>query len=171
MNRFRTRKASTENEQTPMVEIFGASFAFLLILFLLINLFSEAELRMQIENANEAGTYQVNWDTGSEGYVVISFPDHLRIVETNERVDFRDICSPTSAFVSYSRELYRNPEQRQLIFAITDQGTATMAVARNCLRQILPNRRLSIGWIIANNDLLRSVNLQDLPARIQRSLQ
>ena len=153
-----------------MVEIFGASFAFLLILFLLINLFSEAELRVQLENANEAGSYRVNWETGSEGFVIISFADHLRILETNERVEFGAICTPQSPFVAYSRKIYLHPEQRQLIFAITEQGTATMASARNCLRQILPDTRLAIGWIIANNDLLRSINLQDLPARIQRSL-
>ena len=165
------RSRQIEAGQTPMVEIFGASFAFLLILFLLINLFSEAELRMQMENANEAGSYQVNWETGSEGFVVISFADHLRIIETNTRVAIADICAPDSAFVAYGQKIYNNPEQQQIIFAITEQGTATMAKARNCLRRILPDQRLAIGWIIANNDLLRSVNLQDLPARIQRAIE
>ena len=58
----------------------------------------------------------------------------------------------------------------QIIFAITEGGVGTMKAARDCLMRMWPNRRISIGWIVANDDFLQAVRLQDLPSRIQRSL-
>ena len=66
--------------------------------------------------------------------------------------------------------IYNSGGQQQVIFAVTENGVGTTAVARDCLREYFPQRTVSIGWIIANRDLLSSVRLQDLPARIKRSI-
>ena len=157
---------------TPMVEIFGAAFALLLILFLLINVFAEAQLRAQVENSVEDSVYKINWEQGAEGYIVLAFPDRLHIIEDKKATnvaELRNACD-TSSFADYARRIY-DKESTQLIFAITTGGVTTMRLARDCLKRMWPRRRVSIGWIIANEDFLQAVRLQDLPPRIRRSLE
>ena len=157
---------------TPMVEIFGAAFALLLILFLLINIFAEAELRAQVENTLEDSIYKINWEQGAEGYIVLTFPDRVHVIEKKEatnRADLRKDCAQTN-FANYAREVY-DKKNTQLIFAITTGSVSTMRLARDCLKDMWPNRRVSIGWIIANDDFLQAVRLEELPPRIRRSLE
>ncbi len=169
MRRF--KKTSLLGGNTPMVEIFGAAFALLLILFLLINLFAEAQLRAQVENSIEESVYKINWEQGAEGYIVLAFSDRLQIIENKEVSDYSELkesCG-NSNFARYAKSVY-DKEKTQIIFAITEGGVGTMKAARDCLMRMWPNRRISIGWIVANNDFLQAVRLQDLPSRIQRSL-
>ena len=149
-----------------MVEIFGGVFALLLVLFVLVNLFSQASLQERLSDINEGGAYKVSWGPQGSGYTVVSFPSELRIVETGENVKYDDICAANSPFVSYVQKVYSKPRQ-QLIFTIVQDSVATMAKARNCIRQLLPNRRTTIGWIIADRELLKSVNLDDIPPYIK----
>lgn len=165
------KKTSLLGGNTPMVEIFGAAFALLLILFLLINLFAEAQLRAQVENSIEESVYKINWEQGASGYIVLSFPDRLQIIENKKVSNYSEIKNncKSSNFARYATEVY-NKEKTQIIFAITSGGVRTMKAARDCLMKMWPRRRISIGWIVANNDFLQAVRLQDLPPRIQRSL-
>ena len=153
-----------------MVEIFGGIFALLLVLFLLMNLLSQAALVERLETASEEGLYRVGWGTSGEGYVVLAFPAELRIVETGETVSTTRICRPDSPFVAYVRRVYQGDGQ-QLVFAVLQDGVGTMAEARNCIMRVLPNRLLSIGWIIANDELLKSVSLGDIPAFIRQTVE
>ncbi|MDE0009090.1 MAG: hypothetical protein OXS50_12500, partial [Gammaproteobacteria bacterium] len=80
-----------------------------------------------------------------------------------------DICRAGSPFTRYTRRIYE-AQQQQLIFAILSDGVGTMAEARNCIMRVLPDRVLSIGWIIANDELLKSVALGDIPAFVQEAV-
>ena len=154
-----------------MVEIFGAAFALLLIFFLFINLFAEAQLRALTESSIEESVYKIDWERGAAGYIVLAFPDRLQIIENKEisfTPDIRKSCSETK-FFEYAKRVYEK-QQTQLIFAIVEGGVSTMKEARDCLKRMWPRRRISIGWIVANSDFLKAVRLEDLPERIRRSL-
>lgn len=155
----------SERNNAPMIEIFGGVFALLLVLFLLINLFSQASLQERLEEINEGGDYRVSWGTRGSGYTIITFPSELRIVETNETIKYDNICKPNDPFVAYTKKIYSKANQ-QLIFTITEESIPVMAKARNCIRRVLPNRHIAIGWIIAERELLKSVNLNDIPPYI-----
>ena len=152
-----------------MVEIFGGIFALLLVLFLLMNLLSQAALVERLETAADEGLYRVGWGTSGEGYVVLAFPSELRLVETREAVSVGAICQPDSPFVSYVRRVYQ-ADRQQIVFAILEDGVGTMAEARNCIMRVLPERLLSIGWIIANDELLKSVSVGDIPAFVRQAV-
>lgn len=149
-----------------MVEIFGGVFALLLVLFILINLFSQASLQERLGDISDGGNYKVSWGPHGSGYTVISFPSEMRIIETGETVHYDHICKPNSPFVSYVKKIYSVPKQ-QLIFTITEGSVATMAVARDCVRRLFPNRRVTIGWIMADRELLKSVSLKDIPPYVK----
>ena len=159
-----------ESNSAPMVEIFGGLFALLLVLFLIMNLLSQAALVERIEAAADEGLYRVGWDSGGEGFVVLAFPGEVRIVETGEAVGAGGICQPGSAFVDYVRRIYRG-ERQQIVFAILEGGVPTMAEARNCIRAILPGQELTIGWIVANDELLKSVALNEIPAYVKAAVE
>ena len=171
MNKKRTRNRHRLEDaiNAPMVEIFGGAFALLMILFMLVNLFANTEIYAMVEDASEASTYKVSWENGSEGFVVLSFPDRIQILETGDSIPTKDICRPGGAFIRYAHKLYDSRIQ-QMIFAIVEQGVHTMAIARNCLLSEFQSLPVSIGWIIANKDLLKAVDLQEIPPEIIRSI-
>ncbi|MGU9977947.1 MAG: hypothetical protein ACNYNY_04625 [Candidatus Oxydemutatoraceae bacterium WSBS_2016_MAG_OTU14] len=156
-----------KENNAPMVEIFGGVFALLLVLFLIITVLSQATLLERLEANSDEGLYKIGWGASGSGYTVITFPSELRIVETNELVVKGEICKPDSPFVRYAQKIYQSKKQ-QLVFALLEGSVPTMAEARNCMLKIMPNKRLNIGWIIANNELLKSVSLDDIPAYIKR---
>ena len=170
----RQRGAAGDGEQSstsemPMVEIFGGIFALLLVLFLLMNLLSQASVAERLEQAADEGLYRVGWGQNGAGYVVLAFPEEIRIVETGATVAAEDVCEPESAFVAYARRTYQ-AERQQLIFAVLEGGVATLAAARACMIRVLPGRELAIGWIIATDELLKSVALDDIPPFIRKAL-
>lgn len=153
----------------PMVEIFGGIFALLLVLFLMMNLLSQAAVAERLEAATEEGLYRVGWGRNGSGFVVLAFPAELRIVETNEAVAKAGICQPDSPFVRYARQVYQ-AERQQIIFAILERSVPTMAAARNCLMRLWPQRSISIGWIVADDELLKLVSLNDIPSYIRKAV-
>ena len=153
-----------------MIEIFGGIFALMLVLFLIINLLSHNALVERLETASEEGLYRVGWGANGAGFVVITFPQELRVVETAETIPAGAICDPSSPFVSYIRNIYQSKKQ-QIIFAILENSVSTMAEARNCIMDSLPGQTLAIGWIIANNELLKSVSLNDIPSFIKKAVE
>jgi len=158
-----------ERNNAPMVEIFGGVFALLLVLFLLINTFSQMSLLERLEGINTDEDYKVSWGVQGTGYSILTFPDELRIVESGETLKHDQICAPNSPFASYAREIYSKPKQ-QLIFIILEDSVRTMTIARECMRLTMPSIRdnLTIGWIIADRELLKSVSLDDVPPYIER---
>ena len=154
----------------PMVEVFGGTLALLIIVFILLNIIVSEDLQHMLDRSTESATYKVSWQDGSEGFVVITHPGRLRILETNESVSKEAVCLPQSPFLRYVERIYNNAERQQIIFAITENSVATIAAARDCLRGHFPDRTISIGWIIASRDLLSTVRLQELPPRIKRAI-
>ena len=165
----RRSRGGEQDSGTPMVEIFGGIFALLLVLFLIMNLMTQASLVERLEAAKDEGLHRVGWGASGAGFVVLAFPQELRIIETGEVVPAGEICRAGSPFTRYTRRIYQ-AEQQQLIFAILSGGVGTMAEARNCIMRVLPDRVLSIGWIIANDELLKSVALGDIPAFVQEAV-
>ena len=158
--------ARQEENNAPMMAIFGGVFALMLVFLLLINAFSSTAVRERLDRASEHGLYRIERMDGGAGYVVITFPGALRIVETGADVPAGAICEPDSAFVDYARRIYEE-DQDQIVFFILDGSVGAMSEARECLRAMWPDRLLTIGWVIADNELLKSVSLEDIPAYIR----
>ena len=158
-----------ERNRAPMVEIFGGVFALLMVLFVLLNALSQASLLERLESTSDEGSYKIGWGKKGSGYVVITFPGELRIIETGEVVARGKVCEPGGPFPRYALNVYKR-QKRQIVFTILEGSVATMVEARACLRRIMSRQRITIGWIIANNELLKSVALDDIPPYIQKTI-
>ena len=146
--------------------VFGGMFALMLVFLLIVNIFSESAVRERLQDTAEDGLYRIESETGSEGFVVIVFPNALRIVETGEGVPLEEICSPGSAYRTYADRVY-NQLGQQFLFFVLEGSIPLMAAARNCLAEIWPGREIKIGWVIADNEFLKSVMLDDIPEYIR----
>ena len=149
-----------------MMAVFGGMFALMLVFLVIINVVSEQAMRERLRDSSTDGTYRIEQLSGGSGFVVITFPGALRIVETGEAVPEAQICATSSAYQKYAERIYANPGD-QLLFLILEGSVPTMAVARNCLKSMWPTRELQISWIPADNEFLKSVLLDDIPAYIQ----
>ena len=158
--------ARQEENNAPMMAIFGGVFALMLVFLLLVNLFSSQAVRERLDRASEHGTYRIERMDGGAGFVVIVFPEAIRIVETGAGVSAGKICESGSAFVDYARRIYED-EGDQLVFVLLQGSVGSMFEARECLRGMWPDRILTIGWVVADNELLKSVSLDDIPAYIR----
>ena len=159
-----------------MMAIFGSVFALMLVFLLIVNLYSSAAVRERLERNRADGVHRIERTDGGSGYVAISFPSLLRIVETGASVPRGSICTPDSPFVTYAQRIYEQPPApradgtvpiEQLVFFILDGGVPTMAEARNCMLRMWPDREILISWVIADDELLKSVSLDDIPAYIR----
>ena len=160
------RETFEDENNAPMMAVFGGMFALMLVFLLIVNIFSEATVRERLQNTSEDGLYRIESQTGGFGYVVIVFPTSLRIVETGEGVTLGELCQPGSAYRVYAEKVYGDPEQ-QLLFFILDGSIQVMAAARNCLANMWPNRPINIGWVVADSEFLKSVVLDDIPSYIK----
>ncbi|KAF3981092.1 MAG: hypothetical protein HFP81_08415 [Methylococcales symbiont of Hymedesmia sp. n. MRB-2018] len=152
-----------------IIEVFGGTFALLVVLFVILNIFSEAQIQQRLAQTIEEGEYKISWEKGNEGYIVIAFPSYMLIVQQQKKVDLANICASNSAFVNYARQIYAD-KKKQIVFAIVENATLTMRAGRDCMRQIFPKKPLSIAWIIANNELLKSVSIDNFPAYIKQTI-
>ncbi|MXZ44051.1 MAG: hypothetical protein F4Z01_03615 [Gammaproteobacteria bacterium] len=150
----------------PMMAVFGGMFALMLVFLLVVNVVSQAAVRERLKEATEEGTFRIEREDGSSGYSIIVFPESLRIVETAEGVDRGSICDIGNAYRNYAERVY-NQQGDQLLFFITEGSVPTMAEARNCLRSMWPDRTISIGWVITDNEFLKSVMLDEIPEYIK----
>ncbi len=155
-----------EENSAPMMAVFGGMFALMLVFLLVVNVVSQAAVRERLKEATDEGTYRIEREDGSSGYSIIVFPESLRIVETAEGVDRGSICDAGSAYRRYAQRVYQQKGD-QLLFFITEGAVPTMAEARNCLRSMWPDETLSIGWVITDNEFLKSVMLDEIPEYIQ----
>ena len=158
--------ARQEENNAPMMAIFGGVFALMLVFLLLVNLFSSEAVRERIERASEHGLYRIERMDGGAGYTVIVFPDALRIVESGARAAAGKVCEPGGAFRGYAERIYAQ-EQDQIVFFLLEGSVATMFEARECLRRMWPDRVLTIGWVVADDEFLKSVSLDEVPAYIR----
>ena len=158
--------ARQEENNAPMMAIFGGVFALMLVFLLLVNVFSSTAVRERLDRASEHGLYRIERMDGGAGYVVIVFPEQLQIVETGVAVSAGAICEPDTAFVDYARRVYEQ-DRDQIVFFLLDGSIGAMSEARECLRAMWPVRLLTIGWVIADTELLKSVSLDEIPAYIR----
>ena len=154
------------DNNAPMMAVFGGMFALMLVFLLLINVFSEAAVRERLKEGSEEETYRIERMDGGSGYSIIVFPGSIRIVETGEGIAQKDICKADSAYVAYARQIYALPNE-QLLFFLLEGSIPTMAVARECLRSSWPDSQVHIGWVMADNEFLKSVVLDDIPDYIE----
>ena len=155
-----------DESNAPMMAVFGGMFALMLVFLLIVNIFSESAVRERLQDTAEDGLYRIQAEQSGFGYVVIVFPGTLRIVETGEGIPREEICEPGSAYRNYAERIYSVNEQ-QLLFFILEGSIPVMAEARNCLARIWPEREINIGWVIADNEFLKSVTLDDIPSYIR----
>ena len=160
------RPRQQEDNSTPMMAVFGGMFALMLVFLVVINVVSEAAVRERLKDSTEDGTYRIEREDGGFGYSVIVFPEAIRIVETAQGIGRGSICEPNSAFREYAERIYRDSND-QLLFFILENSVAMMAEARNCLREIMWPQQISIGWVIADNEFLKSVILDEIPEYIK----
>ena len=176
MHRVRTNSASShsttsgdilqEENNAPMMAIFGGVFGLLLVFLVVVNLYSDAAQRERLERGDEDGLYRIERLDGGSGFVVITFPGELRIIETGASINPATVCDDGGAFPDYARRVYEN-DGDQLVFFMLEGSVSTMAIARECLRRMWPGQTLTIGWVIADNELLKSVTLGDIPGYIR----
>ena len=164
----RGRGAADLENSVPMMAIFGGFFGILLVFLVLVNLFTGEAARERLEQAGEDGLYRIErQDKSGSGFMVITFPGALRIVETGQRVQLGAVCpGGSSAFSDYARNVYEN-QGDQLVFFMLEGSVPVMAEARECLRNFWPDQAVTIGWVIADTELLKSVSLNDIPAHIR----
>jgi hemerythrin-like domain-containing protein len=153
----------------PIIEVFGTTFALLVVLFIVLNIFTERDLQSRLEKTVEEGEYKISWENNSSGYIVITFEDNLFITENSKQVPVNDICKKDSAFIKYAKNIYSD-KKKQIVFAIVENGTRTMKEARDCIREIFPKKAVSIAWIIANEELLKSVSIEQIPEYIKEAI-
>lgn len=158
--------ARQEENNAPMMAIFGGVFALMLVFLLLVNVFSSEAVRERLDRSSEHGLYRIERMDGGAGYVVIVFPEAIRIVETGAGVAAGAICEPRSPFVDYARRIYEQTGD-QLVFFLLQGSVGAMSEARECLRGMWPEQVLTIGWVVADNELLKSVTLDDIPPYIR----
>ncbi len=158
--------AEQEENNAPMLAIFGGAFALMLVFLLLVSVLSSESVRERLQGASEQGLHRIVREDGGAGYVVIVMPDSLRIVENGGTVALGGICRLGSAFVDYARQVYAK-QRDQIVFFLLEGGVPVMAEARECLRGLWPGQALTIGWVMADNEFLKSVALDDIPAYIQ----
>ncbi len=149
-----------------MMAIFGGVFGLLMVFLVVVNLYSDAAQRERLERGDEDGLYRIERLDGGSGYVVMTFKGELRIIESGVSVAPDEICAAGSPFIDYAHRVYEN-DGDQLVFFMLEGSVPTMAVARECLRQLWPQQVLTIGWVIADNELLKSVSLNDIPDYIR----
>lgn len=159
-------RLTDEENNAPMMAVFGGMFALMLVFLVIVNIFSEAAVRERLEDTADDGLYRIQSQDGGHGYVVIVFPNTLRIVESGVGVAQEDICTPGSAYRNYAEKIYAEPNG-QFLFFVLEGSIPVMAAARNCLAAIWPGREIRIGWVIADNEFLKSVMLDDIPAYIR----
>ena len=162
----RTSSEQQEENSAPMMAVFGGMFALMLVFLLVVNVVSQAAVRERLKESTDEGTYRIEREDGSSGLSIIVFPESLRIVETAEGVDRGSICDSGSAYRKYAERVYQQTGD-QLLFFITEGAVPTMSEARNCLRSMWPNQTISIGWVITDNEFLKSVMLDEIPEYIK----
>ena len=160
------REGDEQESNAPMMAVFGGMFALMLVFLLLVNVFSEQSIRERLKRGGEDGMYRIERLDGGQGYVIITFPQVLRIIETGESIPLAEICEPGSAYRRYAERIY-DSEASQFIFVNLEGSIPLMARARNCLMEMWPERELMIGWIPADNEFLKSVILDDIPSYIR----
>ena len=158
--------ARQEENNAPMMAIFGGVFALMLVFLLLVNVYSSQAVRERLDRTSEHGLHRIERMDGGAGYVVIVFPGELRIVETGGVAAAGSVCAPDAPFRDYAHRVYTG-ERDQIVFFLLEGSIGAMFEARECLRRMWPDRVLTIGWVVADDELLKSISLDEVPEYVR----
>lgn len=122
-----------------------------------------------LEAQVDEGDYRISWPGGTSGWVILSYSDRLKVVETQATAFTGHICEADSVFVSYAQLRYLNTGDK-LIFAIFEGGEPSFVEARSCLIDRFENIPLRIGFIIADREFLKSIAVNQIPLHIETVL-
>lgn len=164
----RSRESIESNESIASIEVFGGVFAILMVLFLIINLLSTARLEERLDRLSDEGDFKIKWGEHGNGFVIITYPESLFIIEKGKFEKYDDICSPKSEFIDYARKVY-SQKKSQIIFAVLDNSVGTMRKARDCIQETYKGKRVSIGWMIVDKSTMTAINLGDIPYYIDKN--
>lgn len=164
----KSRDNIESNEGIASIEVFGGVFAILMVLFLIINLLSSARLEERLDRLSDEGDFKIKWGEHGNGFVIITYPDSLFIIETGEFEKYDDICGSNSKFIDYTRKIY-SQKNSQIIFSILDNSVGTMRKARDCIQKTYKGKRVSIGWMIVDGNTMKAINLGDIPYYIDKN--
>ncbi|NIY89196.1 hypothetical protein [Vibrio campbellii] len=164
----KSRDNIESNEGIASIEVFGGVFAILMVLFLIINLLSSARLEERLDRLSDEGDFKIKWGEHGNGFVIITYPDSLFIIETGEFEKYDDICGSNSKFIDYTRKIY-SQKNSQIIFSILDNSVGTMRKARDCIQKAYKGKRVSIGWMIVDGNTMKAINLGDIPYYIDKN--
>ncbi|MEZ9548886.1 MULTISPECIES: hypothetical protein [Vibrio] len=164
----KSRDNIESNEGIASIEVFGGVFAILMVLFLIINLLSSARLEERLDRLSDEGDFKIKWGENGNGFVIITYPDSLFIIETGEFEKYDDICGSNSKFIDYTRKIY-SQKNSQIIFSILENSVGTMRKARDCIQKTYKGKRVSIGWMIVDGNTMKAINLGDIPYYIDKN--
>lgn len=159
---IRRKKNLNNDDSIASIEVFGGVFALLLVLYVIMNIFSSSRLEERLEELSNNGEYKISWGKHGDGYVVLAYPDSIFIIENGSFVPQKNICNQGSSFYRYVTSVYEG-NQKQIIFAVLNNGIETMRIARDCLQSIYPQKKLSIGWMIIDDQTMKSIKINDIP--------
>lgn len=159
---IRRKRKVNNDESIASIEVFGGVFALLLVLYVIMNIFSSSRLEERLDELSNNGEYKISWGEHGDGYVVLAYPDSIFIIENGNFIPHNNICKKGSSFYRYATSVYEG-DQKQIIFAILDNGVETMRIARDCLQSIYPKKKVSIGWMIIDDQTMKSIKINDIP--------
>lgn len=152
----------TDDSFFPLVEIFGGTFAVLLVLYVLVSLFSGAVRSRMLDLDVPFGPYRVEWPGGNSGYVILVFGDKVKIAETKKEVFRGHICEDNRDFVPYARQVYL-AKREKLIFVIQPGGIRLFKEAHKCLRHIFRPQQVDVAWVILDDEVEKEIYASSLP--------
>lgn len=172
MQRRRSPVSEEADSFIPMVEIFGGTFAALLILLIFLNFYGKdvGERLRTLKLPPKAADYRLPWPGGTTGYLVLVLPDRLKVVETRAVVYHGHYCDPTSSFVAYARDRYLS-KREHIVFVIFEGGISSFVEARSCLLKLFAGSETIVSWIVADKEVLREVGEDRFPAYIDTLLE
>ncbi|MFC5076295.1 hypothetical protein VTH8203_01056 [Vibrio thalassae] len=162
------RENIENNESIASIEVFGGVFAILMVLFLIINILATARLEERLDRLSNEGEFKIKWGEHGNGFVIVTYPDSVFIIETGEFEKHDNICSAKSKFIEYTRKTY-SQKNSQIIFAVLDNSVGTMRKARDCIQETYKGKRVSIGWMIVDKNTMKAINLGDMPYYIEQN--
>ena len=148
----------------PLAEALGGSFAALIFLYIIINLFSVSRLESDVKPEDIKGIVQFNWPPDGIGYVVSCYSEKIRIEEEDEDVFLKDLFKPGNRFLTYSNEKFEYPHSN-LIFLVYSGSTETFLAARKTLIDRFEN--CTISFMLLNKDMERSLYGRRVPAYLE----
>lgn len=158
-----------DDENSAMIEVFGALFAVLLLILIMLQMGTLYEPSRQIQSEPERETYYLSWPDGNHGYAIQIFSDFVRIIEKNKNIPRGHVCDPESTFLAYAREIYITKES-QLLLQVFNGAEKLQEEVLDCLREV-GKGKIRISMVIADIEVLKAIPEGKIPAYVNSKKQ